>query len=104
MACRVLIVDGDEAICEWLRVTLGDAGFRVLFATGEDAMNLLDRCEIDLVLIERHLPLVDGFSLLWCIVADYPNVPVVVMTTDSDVASVVEAMRLGAQEYLVKPF
>lgn len=103
MAHRVLIVDGDEVMCEWLRVTLCGAGFQVLFATGEDAMELLERYEISLVLMERHLPLVDGFSLLWCIATGYPNVPVVVMTTDNDVAAVVETMRLGAEDYLVKP-
>ena len=104
MAHRILIVDGDELECHSLQTVLHAAGFEVVLATGEDAMERLDEREIHLVLTERCLPRTDGFSLLWCIKADHPSVPVVVMTTDDAVASIVEAMRLGAEDYLVKPF
>ncbi len=104
MGCQILIVDGDARIRRSLHDQLEAAGFEVFLATGEDAMDLLDGHEIHLVLTERHLPGTDGFSLLWCIKADYPNVPVIVMAMDGTVATIVEAMRLGAEDYLVKPF
>ena len=87
-----------------LQDILEAAGLEAFLATGEDAMELLDRHQIHLVLTEQHLPQIEGFRLLWCIKTKYSYVPVVVMTTDDAFASAIEAMRLGAEDYLSKPF
>jgi DNA-binding NtrC family response regulator len=102
MGYRILIIDGNDLVRQSIRDTLESVGFEIHTAVGEDAMEVLDEREIDLVLTERLLPDMDGFSLLWCIKADHPRVPVVVMTTSD--RFIVEAMSLGAQDYLVKPF
>ncbi|PWU24548.1 MAG: hypothetical protein C5B48_05825 [Candidatus Rokuibacteriota bacterium] len=104
MTPQVLIVEGDDCLYQWLQSTLQAAGYKGLRATGEDAMDILETHDIRVVLIERCLPCMDGFSLLWCVAVDYPNIPVVVLSADNAFASVVEAMRLGALDYLVKPF
>src|SRR5262249_44456363 len=104
MEHRILIVESNDLVRESIRETLATVGFAVHMAVGEDAMAVLAEYDIDLVLTERVLPDVDGFSLLWCIKTDYPDVPVIVMTASDDFAVIVEAMRLGAHDYLVKPF
>jgi two-component system repressor protein LuxO len=71
---------------------------------GADAMDVLDQREIDLILTERLLPDMAVLSLLWCIKAEYPDVPVLVITESDACPVILEAMRLGAQDYLVKPF
>ena len=100
---RILVAGGDQQERRALRQLLNAMGFEVLLAVGEDALALIERCEIDLVLVERWLAAADGLSLLWCIKADYPSVPVIVMSDDETVATIVEAMRMGAEDYLAKP-
>jgi two-component system C4-dicarboxylate transport response regulator DctD len=101
---RILVVEDDDALGRALRATLETAGFEVLAASGEEALAVLDRCHIDLVLTERRLKGTDGLALLWCVKAEHPGVPVVLMTAEEALAPVVEAMRLGAEDYLVRPF
>ncbi len=105
MRHRILIVDDDEIFLRPLRRTLEAAGFDVLaVASGEDAIDLLKRDDVDLVLSDRRLPGVDGVELVRRIKAEHPDLAVVVMTAYGTIESAVEAMRLGALDYLVKPF
>ncbi|MGH7417064.1 MAG: sigma-54-dependent transcriptional regulator, partial [Candidatus Rokuibacteriota bacterium] len=105
MKHRILIVDDDEIFLRPLRRTLEAAGFDVLAAaSGEDAIDLLKRDDVDLVVSDRRLPGIDGVELVRRIKADHPDLAVVVMTAYGTIESAVEAMRLGALDYLVKPF
>jgi two-component system response regulator FlrC len=101
---RILIVDGNELVRRSLRDTLESVGFEVDLAVGEDAMDVLEARAIEVVLNERLLPHMDGFSLVWCIKKDHPDLPVIVMTGSNAFPVIVEAMQLGADDYLVKPF
>jgi DNA-binding NtrC family response regulator len=105
MKHRILIVDDDEIFLRPLRRTLEAAGFDVLAAaSGEDAIDLLKRDDVDLVVSDRRLPGIDGVELVRRIKAEHPDLAVVVMTAYGTIESAVEAMRLGALDYLVKPF
>jgi DNA-binding NtrC family response regulator len=105
MKHRILIVDDDEIFLRPLRRTLEAAGFDVLAAaSGEDAIDLLKRDDMDLVVSDRRLPGIDGVELVRRIKAEHPDLAVVVMTAYGTIESAVEAMRLGALDYLVKPF
>ncbi|HXG03596.1 MAG TPA: sigma-54 dependent transcriptional regulator, partial [Candidatus Binatia bacterium] len=105
MKRRILIVEDDEIFLRPLQRTLEVAGYEVLTApSGEDAVDLLKGDDVDLVLTDQRLPGLNGVELVRRVRADHPDLAVVVMTAYGTIESAVEAMRLGAADYLVKPF
>ena len=105
MRHRILIVEDDEIFLRPLQRTLEVAGYEVLVvSSGEDAIDLLKNDDVDLVLTDKRLPGIDGVEIVRRIKADHSNLAVVVMTAYGTIGSAVEAMRLGAEDYLVKPF
>ena len=105
MKQRLLLVDDDEVFLRPLHRTLEVAGYEVLpVQSGEEALETLKREDVDVVLTDRRLPGLDGVTLVRQLKADHPDLAVVVMTAYGTIESAVEAMRLGAEDYLVKPF
>src|SRR2546426_5093134 len=105
MKQRMLIVEDDEIFLRPLQRTLEVSGYEVLVvASGENAIDLLKNDDVDLVLTDKRLPGIDGVEVVRRIKADHSNIAVVVMTAYGTIGSAVEAMRLGAEDYLVKPF
>jgi len=105
MSYRVLIVDDDDDSRSWVQRALGAAGFDIAAATtGAGAFAYIASDDIDLVIAERTLRETDGMRLVWRIKAEFPSVAVVVMTGIGSTRSAIDAMRLGAEDYLVKPF
>jgi len=105
MKHRVLIVEDDEIFLRPLQRTLEVAGYEVVVtSSGEDAIDVLKSDDVDLVLTDKRLPGIDGVEIVRRIKGDHPNVAVVVMTAYGTIGSAVEAMRFGAEDYLVKPF
>jgi DNA-binding NtrC family response regulator len=105
MKRRVLIVEDDEVFLRPLRRALELEGFEVLAAgSGEEALDLLKREDVDLALTDQRLPGMDGVALVRQLKAEHPEVGVVVMTAYGTIGAAVEATRLGAEDYLVKPF
>ncbi len=105
MKRRLLLVDDDEVFLRPLHRTLELRGYDVLPAqSAEKALDALKSEDVDLVLTDRRLPGMDGVELVRQIKADHPDLAVVVMTAYGTIESAVEAMRLGAEDYLVKPF
>jgi DNA-binding NtrC family response regulator len=101
----VLIVEDDEVFLRPLRRALELEGFEVLAAgSGEEALDLLKREDVDLALTDQRLPGMDGVALVRQLKAEHPEVGVVVMTAYGTIGAAVEATRLGAEDYLVKPF
>src|ERR1044072_2575798 len=105
MKRRILIVEDDEIFLRPLQRSVEIAGYDVLVVpSGEDAIDLLKREDVDVVLTDKRLPGMDGVELVRRIKAEHPDLAVVVMTAHGTIESAVEAMRLGAEDYLVKPF
>lgn len=105
MKQRLLLVDDDEVFLRPLHRTLELAGYEVLpVQSGEEALDTLKTEDVDLVLTDKRLPGMDGVALVRQIKADHADLAVVVMTAYGTIESAVEAMRLGAEDYLVKPF
>ncbi len=105
MKQRLLLVDDDEVFLRPLHRTLELAGYEVLpVQSGEEALDTLKLEDVDLVLTDRRLPGMDGVALVRQVKTDHPDLAVVVMTAYGTIESAVEAMRLGAEDYLVKPF
>jgi len=104
MAARLLIVD-DERLIRWsLEQTLAKAGYEVASAgTGEAALAAVREDPPDLVLLDLKLPDTDGLQVLRQARQLAPHVQVLIMTAYADVGTAVEAMKLGAYDYLPKP-
>jgi DNA-binding NtrC family response regulator len=105
MKRRILIVEDDQIFLRPLQRTLEVEGYDVgVVPSGEDAIDLLKTDDVDLVLTDKRLPGMDGVDLVRRVKAEHPDLALVVMTAYGTIESAVEAMRLGAADYLVKPF
>lgn len=101
---RVLIVDDEKGVRESLTLLL-EQSFEVSSAEdGKKGLQALESFEPDVVLLDMMMPELDGLGVLKELHLQNLTIPVVVLTADSAVESVVEAMKLGASEYLTKPF
>jgi DNA-binding NtrC family response regulator len=101
----VLVVDDDAAVAEFCRHVLSQAGHTVLMVkSGREALASLDEHEVDVVLSDVRMPGMDGVDLLRSISSRNGGPDVVLMTGFASISSAVEAIRLGAYDYLVKPF
>ena len=101
---KVLVIDDERAIRKLLRTGLSTQGYDILEASdGKTALDLLaDRP--DLVILDLGLPDIKGLDLLKTIRARNESVPIVVLSSRSDEAGKVEALDLGADDYVTKPF
>ncbi len=101
---RILVADDEAGLREFLTDTLELDDHTVVAAKdGAEAAKLLDERGFDLVLTDLKMPKLDGMSLLRKVRAEQPEVEVIVMTAHGTVDNAVEAMKLGAFEYLQKP-
>src|SRR5262245_40040477 len=102
---RVLVVDDEPNMCRSLAILLSDEGRRevVTAPSGDAALRLFDESTC-VVVCDLSMPGMDGLELLRRVRARAAEVKVILMTAYSTVPSAVEAMRLGAYEYLIKPF
>ena len=101
---RVLIVDDELNLRKVMGAVLARDGFEVLEAAdGEAALGLIDS-SVSLVITDLRMPKIDGMGLLRRVVAEFPDVPVIMITAHGSVDSAVEAVKLGAFDYVEKPF
>ncbi len=102
---RILIVDDEEVLRDVLDAVLRREGFDVVLAsTGEEALNLLDTDDVDLVILDVMLPGISGIDTLRAIRIANPTLPVIVITAFSSIDGAIEAMKQGAFHYIPKPF
>ena len=105
MKRKILLVEDDEVFLRPLHRTLELAGYEVLpVPSAEEALDTLKAEDVDMILTDKRLPGMDGVELVRRIHADHADLAVVVMTAYGTIESAVEAMRMGAEDYLVKPF
>lgn len=101
----ILIVDDDIGIRLTLQEVLISAGYEtVAFITAEEALKYLQQYDPDLVLLDLNLPGMHGFNFLEIIQQTDNPPPVVIITSSTDAPSAVKAMKLGALDYITKPF
>lgn len=100
---RILAVDDEKPITELLRLSLSRAGYQCICASdGMEAAGLIEHQVFDLILLDIMLPGIDGFELM-----DYIKTirtPVIFLTAKNAVSDRVKGLRMGAEDYIVKPF
>jgi len=100
-----LIVDDEEMLSGMLKKMLEKEGYRILTArSGPEAITCLKSQQVDLLLTDVKMPEMDGFQLLKQVKHDFPEVGVIVMTAFGDSFTVRDALLMGADEYITKPF
>lgn len=105
---KVLVVDDSKAIREIERKYLEELGFEVVEAeNGEEALKILEEnSDIKLILLDWHMPIMNGYEFLLKLRANpkWSNIRVMMVTTENQQRSVIDAIMAGANEYLMKPF
>ncbi len=102
---QILVADDEPNLRKVLSAQLARDGFEVHGAEdGEEALRVLAEHHIDVVITDLRMPKLDGMELLKHIVADYPDIPVIMITAHGTVNTAVEALKLGAFDYVTKPF
>jgi two-component system response regulator FixJ len=102
---KVYVIDDDEAMRDSLDFLLGAADFRVsLFESARNFLDALSTLDFGCVVSDVRMPGIDGIELLKRLKAGGSLFPVVIMTGHGDVPLAVEAMKLGAMDFLEKPF
>ncbi len=104
-AIRILLVDDESAIRRALRPPLVELGFQVVEASrGEEALQTLRSGTFDAVLLDVNMPGIGGIETLRRIRAFAPRLPVLILTVRDQEEEKVEALDLGADDYVTKPF
>ncbi len=105
---KVLVVDDSKAIREIEKKYLEEMGFEVLEAeNGEEALKVLEgNPDIKLILLDWHMPVMNGYEFLVKMRSNpkWSDIKVMMVTTENQQKSVIDAIMAGANEYLMKPF
>ena len=108
MKKKVLVVDDSKAIRQIERKYLEEMGFEVLEAqNGEEALKVVqEHPDIALILLDWHMPVMNGYEFLVKLRSnpEWRDIKVMMVTTENQQKSVIDAIMAGANEYLMKPF
>lgn len=100
----ILVVDDERGVRQSFNMVLKDE-YRILLAgTGEKAVEIYAKHAIDLVLLDILLPDINGLELLGTLKETEPDTEIIMVTAVNDIHSAVKAIKLGAYEYIIKPF
>lgn len=103
---QTLLVDDDFLVRSYLKTldSWEKAGYEVVrdVQDGEEALEVMNQEKIDIVVTDISMPLMDGIELIKAVKKNWPEVSVIVLSCHDDFEYVKEAMRLGADEYILK--
>ena len=102
---KILIVDDTRTVHNFIKSITKDEDLSFSHAfNGKEALELIKKEELDLVLLDWEMPVMNGPETLKEIVAQHPDLPVIMMTTKNSYENVRDMMDMGACEYIMKPF
>jgi len=101
---KLLVVDDEVEICEFLKAFFEDRDYEVHTASsGSHAIEVLQTLNPQLILLDIHMPGVDGMRVLRHVKENYPQIKVIMVTAIETQEKIEEAIRLGADNYITKP-
>lgn len=102
----ILVVDDDQNLCEALSEELNELGYNASFVTNADGVFEFfnDGKQVDLILLDLKMPEKDGFYVLKTLKEHDIKVKVIVLTAYADVKSAIDSARLGATDFVSKPY
>jgi len=102
---KILVVDDEPGVRSVLQRMLAQAGYEAVTAdNGAEALDRVSLGEVNLILLDIKMPDISGMEVLAKITAEYPDVAVIMVTAVIDIQVAVEALKLGAYDYITKPF
>lgn len=102
---RILAVDDEPNMRRLLEIGLKQAGYEALTAdNGRAALDVMKQEQVDLVVSDLHMPGMSGLELLATMRAENESIPFIMVTAQGEIATAVEAMKLGATDYILRPF
>ncbi len=105
MIPKILIIDDEEHMCWALKKAMQQEGYEALTATsGSKGIEILKEKGPSLVLLDLKMPGMDGLEVLKIIKEIHPKIPVIMITAHGTIETAIEAMKLGADDYITKPF
>ena len=105
MRYKILVIDDEPILRDSLEVALKTSGYDVLTArTGEEGLEQFRKENPDLILLDHWLPGINGDEVLHRIKEEEPDIPIIVMTAQGSIEMAVNLMKMGAFDFLVKPF
>jgi two-component system, OmpR family, response regulator MprA len=104
-AARILVADDETLMRRSIRLCLESGGFRVLEAVdGDEALELNEREKPDMVILDLRMPRVDGLAAAAQLRRTHTDLPILMLTSQSEVSDRVSGLDAGADDYLAKPF
>ena len=101
----ILAVDDEPSMLRLLEISLKQAGYKpVLARDGKEALQIVKNQTIDLVVSDLHMPSMNGLDLLKNTRLDNETLPFIMVTAQGEIKTAVEAMKLGASDYILRPF
>ncbi|MDD3732190.1 MAG: response regulator [candidate division Zixibacteria bacterium] len=101
----IMVVDDELMMRNLLEKILQRDGYKVVTAENvQKALEILNRDKIDIVISDMKMPEMNGFDLLKIVKKEYPHIGMIMMTAYGDTYTVKDALLLGADEYITKPF
>lgn len=101
----ILAVDDEPSMRRLLEISLRQAGYQpVVAADGKEALQMIRNQTIDLVVSDLHMPSMNGLELLKNIRLENETLPFIMVTAQGEIKTAVEAMKLGASDYILRPF
>ena len=108
MVMKVLIVEDSPIMRMMLRGLLRQVNITdvVETANGAEGINALEKHYVELILLDLHMPVMDGITFINEIKKDpeWANIPIIVVSSDNETGQIVKALQLGARTYITKPF
>ena len=105
MRFKILVVDDEPILRDSLEIALKTSGYEVLTArTGEEGLERFKKENPDLILLDHWLPGINGDEVLRRIKEEDPEIPIIIMTAQGSIEMAVNLMKMGAFDFLVKPF
>lgn len=105
MKAKILVVDDEESIREFLEIMLRKEGYEITLAEdGQKAKELLQKKSFDMIISDLQMPNMTGIELLKYVRQDFPEILFMMITAFGTTETAVEAMKMGAYDYLTKPF
>jgi DNA-binding response OmpR family regulator len=105
MSVNVLVIDDEVTVCKSCQRILSEDGYDVtMVLSGREGLERAEKEDFDLVIVDLKMPDINGMEVVDAVKKARPGMPVIIMTGYSTVPSAVEGMKLGAADYIPKPF
>ena len=102
---KILVIDDDPMNLRMATFLLTKQSYEVVTAgSGDEGLKILDTTPVDLILLDIEMPGMDGIETFQYIMVEHIEIPVIFLTASTDTKNVIEALRLGAVDYITKPF